>query len=528
MTRDKKTALESSQPILMLALLALLLALYVGLRFDWRWLTGDAEILSSISQSLFEEPNLTSPGSVYQHGYIYPVLNVIMANITGIPISALQLFIQPFLIVLLVPVAYITFASFTGTFASGFLASFILFLQSEFLFEAVRSSHSKITWLMALSLLFILVASIRSAGDSRLMIKWTILFYIVAYALIASNSFFAANYIFSISFAFLGGSVIRRFLIEGTQIRKLHRLLFITLSCCILVYLFMFYAYPPALHHFNFLQSIWDKFAALFLDLEVATNPYRYVTSTWINSAVYLSLTLLNWLLLGISSLAWLDWTRKLIRRQPLPVHRLLLWLFYPAFAMLMVLSVLLDFSGVLSSNLQVRIFPNFMIFAIPLASLAITGFIRKLQNRFQFPGWVAPTVLFLAFTFFSGASLLKVTNEPLLSNRWDFYTPAESRSLSWLSDYQKDAIIWSGFYRRLDFLSKCMTDSSSRNLVHLSNDQLSLNRHYIHYFLVSEVASRRAARMEVPLPDLRGTFKVYDNGQVGVYKTRPLTPYQR
>jgi len=532
MTPPSKTSLAKTPPVSLLALLALLLALYISLRFDCRLLTADAEVLTEISQTLYETSSLIGPGPTYPFGYAYPALNVFLAHLTGVPVPALQLYIQPFLISLLVPVAYIAFFSLTGEHTAAFLATLFLSLQPEFLFEAVRSSHAKVTWMMALSLIFILLTSMKSSRGTWAILKWVALFYITAFAMITSNSFFASNYIFSIALAFLGSWFLKQFSRGDIgSAGKFHRLLFITLSCIILVFLFIFYIYSPAQRQFISLPSIIDRIAALFLDVETeAINPYSYVGATWTSTGVYFSLTLFSWVLLGVSFLGWLGYTRKLLfRRQNLPASRLLLWLFYTAFAILLAFSVFLDIAGVLQSNLQVRIFPNLMVFAIPLASLVITDFNRKLQLHSALLRKTASAALFLAVIYFSGTSLLKVTNEPLLSNYVMFYAPGESRVLSWISDRQQDAIIWSGLNNRLTTLSKIVPGEASRYLIFPSPDQLDLYGGYIQYYLVSEVTARQAARMGLPLPDLRhDTFRVYDNGQAAIYKDRPQTPYQR
>ncbi len=77
----------------------------------------------------------------------------------GNPLETLQLVLQPFLVVLLVPVAYAAYRTLIGSAPVALLASLLLFLSPEFLFEATRSSHAKVTWLLALTTLFVLVAA---------------------------------------------------------------------------------------------------------------------------------------------------------------------------------------------------------------------------------------------------------------------------------------------------------------------------------------------------------------------------------
>ncbi len=127
------------------------------------------------------------------------------------------------------------------------------------------------------------------------------------------------------------------------------------------------------------------------------------------------------------------------------------MWLLYGSFGLLMVVSVVADCRGVLSANLQVRLFPHLLLVGIPLASEGIAAAVESARrSRYsgdEKVGSRSPRVL---ISYFSLASLLKITNEPLLSNWWPFYTYPERLSVEWIGEYVRLNQIWLGQDARL------------------------------------------------------------------------------
>jgi hypothetical protein len=505
---------------------ALFAAGYVYLRFAWRWLDGDAASLTWASQSVFQAGELTPATGAYQIGYAYPALNVFLSHLTGISIASLQGFVQPFLTALLVPVAVVAFRALTGSQAVGLLGGLLLFVQPEFLFETVRGSHARLTWTLALGMLFALARSFGAAHSARAVARWVLLFYACCFSLIASNSFFAFSYVVGIAFAFLGGWILLRWWRQGHEIAAgLGRLLYVILSCAVLMFLFYFYIYPPALVQVRVLESIVNQVAAFFLDVDVGTNPYAYVQATWLSRELYLALTLLNWLLLLVSFAAWSRKAWTLARRRgKLTGPALLLWLLYAAFASLMALSLILDWAGVLSANLQVRMFPHFMVFAIPLAGEALVDALRWAGRQDVAVRAALAAALALGVAYFALAALLKVTNEPLLSSQWQFHLPGERLALEWGGTYLREAQVWAGFDRRLAG-SPAFHEAWRSNGVVATWGRPDLQS---DYYLLSEVTAMYARRRRVPLPDTRPQLQLYDSGSATLFKRRPSTPFQR
>lgn len=514
--------------LILLALYVLCVVGYKGLRFAWMSLESDAVVLTQLSQGVYAESTVMPSGGAYPFGFVYPASNAFLSHLTGVPIETLQHSVQPFLVAMLVPIGFVAFRSLTGQPTVAMLASLLLLWQPEFVFEAVRSSHSKVTWMLAFIMVFILARSFGSTGSRATLVTWVTLFYLVAFALIASNSFFASNYIFGIGFASLGVHVLSR-LRNDRDFRtpQLRRLSYVTVSCSVLAFLFIFYLYPPARQQFRDLQSIWDRLAALFLDVEVSqtVNPYQYVQATWVSRPVYLMLTSLNWILLGLSFTVWL---RKawllLVRRQVLAPHALLLWLLYTSFAFLLALAVVLDVAGALSANLQVRLFPHLMVAGIPLASEFIIQAVSLVQTKAPAARRLTAVALVVVSVFFSLASLLKVTNEPLLSNQWTFHSNSEQRTVEWIGTHLRLARVWVGSDHRLAVLAEAFGGWEEQGVV----DDRVLRGSWTRYVLVSSYLEANARRRERVVPDTRYYQRIYDGGDTQLHYSRPRTPFQR
>ena len=517
----------SARPYLLgLALYALLVAAYVGLRFGWRWLDGDAALLTTAAQNTYVEGTLVPTVGAYYLGYGYATLNTFLAQVGGVPIEALQVYVQGFLLVLLVPVSYAAFRALLGDAATAALACPLLFLQPDFLFEALRSSHAKFTWLLALTMLFVLARSFEVAGSGRALAPRVTMFYLLAYGLITSNFFFASSYIFALGFAFLGGWVLARWRRRGLDAEEnLRRLLYVALACSILVFLFVFYLYPPSLWMASFFKSALDRVSGFLLDVETGYNPYLYVQTTWVNPALYLVLSSLSWLVLGLSFANWAHKAWALLgHRETLPPGQFLLWLLYTGFALLLALGVFLDRAGALSANLQVRLFPHLMIVAIPLAAEMVSRIVARAWRRGKGARLVAVAVLAAGGLFFSGASIFKATNEPLLSNRWVFHSRAERAAIEWAGPRHATNRVWLGIDDRLRMLPRLYGDWPRSGLEVYTGRQAG-NRYDL---LLSDLMEKHAARLGVLLPEVRGRLLVYDNGGAALYHARAKTPYQR
>jgi hypothetical protein len=504
--------------LFLLAGYVLLAVGYIGARFLWNWTSTDDARLTVAAEAIYAEGTIL-PSETYPFGYGYPALNAFLSHLTGLSIRTLQAYVQPFLVVLLVPLAFAAYRNLTGRSRTAMLASLMLFLQPEFLFEAVRSSHAKLTWALALSLLYALAVSFREAEAGRPIGRWVVLSYLFAFGLTTSSAFFASSYLFAIACSFLGWRLWRRWgRQQAGRWSPLMRLLYVTLSCFVLLYVVLYHVYPPAGGQLSTLRSIADQVAMLLLGMNVATNPYRYIQTAWVSEGVYVALTLFNWLVLLLSFGSWLLRGKRVLEGREVPSSNyLFLWLLYGGFGLFLALSVLLDLAGTLSANMQVRVFPHLMVLAIPLAAEALEGLVcpgsrRHLLARASLSGGMA--VLMMAFSL---ASLLKVTNEPFLSYNWVFHTNAERRAVEWLGGHGESAQVWMGMDERLVALAEADGLWKARHL----RPKWGRSAGGAVYFVLSEAITLRAWRTGAELPDVFSYNRIYDNRFATIYRAR-------
>jgi hypothetical protein len=235
---------------------------------------------------------------------------------------------------------------------------------------------------------------------------------------------------------------------------------------------------------------------------------------------VYILVSIANWCLLALSFVLWASQGLRWLWRaeRPEPEAAWLLWLFFAAFALQGALSVLADASGALSSNLQIRLFPSFSIVA---AAVVGTAMARWKPRR------LAPPVYFAVVTVFFTVpilSVLKATNEPLLSNKWTFYRASELTALDWSVAHLQQAEIWTEFDERL-IVAYYLVRGDPGNGNSLFN---SFATPATRYMLVSPATRFRSIALDVPLPVPDDALQVYDNGETQLYYRRPQTPYQR
>jgi hypothetical protein len=122
--------------------------------------------------------------------------------------------------------------------------------------------------------------------------------------------------------------------------------------------------------------------------------------------------------------------------------------------------------------------------------------------------------------------STLKATNEPLVSNRWTFYLPAERQAVRW-SDGKlvEERLLWVSFDDRLYSALGAHGNGSLPERIFLDTYEVEPST---RDFLISELTRVRSLRLGVPLPVEADTLITYDNGQAQIYHLRPRTPFQK
>lgn len=515
------------QPILVLLLVLYMVAvgLYFVLRYNGHWMENDSAVLTQAIQTMSTEGQLVPSGDkavVYGNGYAYQVISIFLIGMTGLDVLSLQQLFYPILTALIVLPAYALYREMTGKIRAALIATILLFTQPEFLFVILRSSHEKYTRTFMLLCLFLLLRSMRQLQNRWSFVIYVALFYISSFALIASNNLLAHSFILSIAIALLLGQALK---LRNPSLRNLgghtlHRFTYILLTSLGLVYLFIFYLYRPAEDNLYVLRSIVDRISALILDVEQeAHNSYATVQATWISLPIYFAVSIGNWLLLASSFVIWCRQGLAWVVRRETPPSRAawITWLLYGSLAVQGGLSILIDASGALSSNLQVRLFPSFSLIGVAIVAREMDSWRPHLNKIWQ--AGIAMTIACIALL-----SVLKATTEPLLSNKWIYYHSSELTALSWADQNLHSATIWTEFDERL-------------STAYFARSAYSPNDNGIHGFalrpndrmmLVSTISRFRSLRLNYPLPVLPDALQVYDNGETQLYRQRPYTAYQR
>jgi hypothetical protein len=107
---------------------------------------------------------------------------------------------------------------------------------------------------------------------------------------------------------------------------------------------------------------------------------------------------------------------------------------------------------------------------------------------------------------------MLKTTNDPLLSNKWWFYSPQEKESLTWIEYNLQEKSVWPGLDARLSSTFHIHSDV-------YNDDRIKFTRHEnAEYWLISKTIEKRSRKLKKPLPPTNELPIIYDNGNVQIY----------
>lgn len=507
----------------------LFLALYFVLRYGGLWGETDTSVLTSLIHYMVTEGTLLPEAGSYAQGYGYPVLSTFLVNVIGMDVAFFQLIFVPFLAVWLVLPAWLLYREFIGSARGATLATLLLFVQPEFLFVVLRSSHEKFTRGLMLLCFYLLVRNLHTKQRTKEFLASILAFYLSVYALITMNNLLATSFIAAVGLALLALwslAKLKRIEIETKSILYLAtRLQYAVGISLILALIFTFYAYEPAQSNISLLKSIGDKLVALLLDFQThhdTGTAYGVVNVGWINLQVYLIASMADWLLLTCSLLIWLNQTIQIFRQDFIIKSNsaLLLWAFYGAFALIGAISIVVDVSGALASNLQHRIFPSFGMLAAPVVAGKFISWRSKNRTR----SLLINNGIRISIAILAVLSILKATNEPLLSNYWIFTQPSELQALVWSDEYNQFVSTWTDFNERLTTIYRILHDES------INGNKLDafVPKSDTVNFLVSNIVRFRSERWGLPLPIQSDSLRIYDNGDAQIYHRRAITPYQK
>lgn len=500
--------------------------LYFLVRSDGYWAEADSAAFTRYIRDFIDKGKLVpNPDmvDVYPNGYAYQAISTFVVSLTGLKVETLQQWIYPLVATIVVLPAWIAYRELTGSNPGATLATLLLLTQPEFLFVILRSSHEKFTRMLMLLCLFLLFRSLSRSRPLRGVSIYTGLFYFTIFACMTSNYILATSFIFALVLVYLLGWIIEKLKphLKVWNNNLANHLRYIIPVCLGLAYIFTFFIYPPARHNFGVAQNTWNLIENLFLNVRAQTADvfvaYDYTIFGWLNLPTYFILSIANWIMLVVSLAIWLHQSWSWIRHSGAPKSQMTwaLWLFYAAFAIQEVMAAVSDASGALTSNLQLRLFPSFSMIAVAMIGAAWADWQPLRSKRIISLGLTG------ALFGISIVSVLKATNEPLLSNKWNFYHPNELLALEWGDVHLNHAEVWTEFDERL-------TTSYTTEIGDPINRFTSSVTPNTRNLLLSTIIRLRSSRIHQPLPVPPDALQVYDNGMAQLYHLRPSTPYQR
>ena len=530
--------------------MAVTLVTSIWLRYGGNWAEVDTTVLTRAMRATMLEGTIQPEEGVYLHGFNYPALGTFLATTTGLSMRTIQTTVMPWCYVGTALVAFVAFRAITGSGCRGAISALLLLIQGDFLFVNQRGSHEKITWTLTLMLVFALATSFRRQQFAYTA-PLTMVFYLGGFALICTNAFFASSLITSFLLAFAGGVIAMRWFMRDRALRPfLRRFGYIFATMSVLSYLYIAYLFPPVRANLANLEGVADRVAALYLDVETsaetgattggtsggtaaaastfttaAASPYSRVALAWTNPRVYFSLTALTWIMMILAAGAWffnfVRFLRRGLRRDEVPLF--LVWIFTGATAFQIIASVVADAAGSLGSNMQLRLFPAFAVFMVPL----VVGTLQ-LPNRLARSRALMPLTAMAAigFAYFSVTAYLKATNDPIVSNKWVFYSASEARLLDWGDRYLQGQRVWSEVDERLIVADVMLTDDG--NVTRESNAAWTGGSYSntIPYVVVSDITASRSVRTRAPVPITQDEDRIYDNGRAQIDHSVPASPY--
>jgi len=513
----------------LVVLYAMVAASYFTARYAGRWIDSDTAYLTLGTTAVLSEGTLVPARDIYSLGFAYQAISAFIVSVTGLAVPQLQSLAYPLLAAGLSVLAFASYRALIDDVVASAFATLLLFMHPDFIYVIFRGSHEKLTWAATMLAVLLLAKSFASPRNLPRLITYVGLFYLCIYALSASNVFFASSFIITVAVSLAAGLALRWLskhrLISGQSERIHNRLFQITSAAMVLWFVHTFYLYSPAARILYDLNVATDRAAAVTLGRQPVTDPAVFVIQGWVSRAAYLGLALPSYTASGLAFLVWALLGIKLLRgpgrseNSPL----LLLWLLYGGFGTQLALSLLLSLSGGIASNLQLRLFPAVALFGLPLLAL---GFVRLWRSRSR--AWwrrLAAVGLVLVVLWSSAASLLKATNDPWLSNYWQFWTAAETMGISWSESHVRFGRVWLDL-QGIRVSAHAASQGFGTGTAH-ERDTWTIDVE-TRDILLSRLEEALGLRLRVPVPDVRGELCVYDNGTVSHYHLRPRTPYQR
>jgi hypothetical protein len=520
--------------LILLLSMALLVAVFWSVRYGGPIMEGDATELTLAAEGIMRDGRLVNEES-YSNGYGYQALLAFLSETTGLSVSRLQ-FVGSLWLGVIALVAYLVYREYLAEMRVAALAVILLLLHPDFIFYILRNSHERTTWTFGLLILWLWARSSQTR-DLRLRLPMIAAFYLLLSAAIANNAYFSSTIVVTFLIAMLASAVLVRLVPLTSRTAWAggfeKRMGYVFAIGFILLFVFTAYIYAPAESYYHTLVDIAKNMGEFLSGKESAASSetYGHIPAAWIHPTVYLTLTGFQWAILFSSLAAWLRDGWRLLRhgQSALSRTRLFLWLFYLGFGVQMGLSILSDLSGVLGSNLQVRLFAPLALVATPLAATWLGEIKRVPWAQTVTTRPVTYRAVTLVVCVALGAALLKVTNDPAVGNLWLFHSPGEQIAFDWVDTHLVGRNTWvDTWYHQIQIQqARKGVGWQPANNYRVGPPQ-EADRDQLSHILLTELTAWQANRTGISLPGVVDRNLVYDNGDARLYHRRPTTPFQK
>ena len=560
------------KPLSLIVLYGFFTHIYVYFRYSGLVADSDVGGITKTIQALQNQGTIFNDYQ-YSNGFGLQIIVASLSNITGLTIQRVLILPTGFLFII---TAYLLFVELIKSRRIALLSSFLLCLQPDLLFITSRGSHERYTFFLFLAAFLMLVRLSRSSRDNTKFSLYLALFLLTIFSLATLNSWITMIAIFLVVLA----SAICLVLHKLGRMASLSssKIWLATILCIPLYYLITSYVYPTSGLMQREIVSQWKRVListngglivpialglaflmtiSLFFRFQVAKllgnwtlgsfqkmRVHRgfqlllygiiallllaYILGVYIFSVssgvlcfppkTWLFLTLFNWIIIPFSGVGAINILRERNRdRASFPISYSMLLSLYLSSFLLLLLAIFVDrvIKAGAGQNYELRVFPYFMAFAILLASVTIS----KRLHRFGKWQRITKIGLVILVVILSANSLLKSTNDPIVSDKWIFYSQGEKIAMDWLeSTFVGKATLWAGLDRRIR--SAFYYNSSFPGVHKVKFTDLEGGK----YYFISDTIRKRAERFGFSLSFVERYDQVYDNGKVQLHGRWEIT----
>lgn len=518
--------------LVVLLTVALATGFYFILRFGIAWSEGDSGVLSIAIAGVQQSGRLVFPRA-YAHGLGYPAWAATLGELSGLPISAVQQVLMPLLGNLLAAVmSFAVFRRLLGSEQKGMLASGLLFTVSYFVFVISRGSHERIDiTALLISVLALIKLLERSTGQRHF--SWVMVFILSTAGLILSNDFFALMFLLVLAFSALAFALAARLRVTldppTVGPSEVARDLAIAAAFGSLLWLGGYLVYPPARADSHLILSVLDHIRAFLATLELPSHPFAAAASNYPSHPLYIMSSIPRWLLFLSSLTVFAVQGVAIMRSRKAQLARVFLLAFYLGYGLLVAFAIPVDFLGLSSgNNVEVRLYTDYTLFSVPLVAIALTY--RPHWTQRLAPSLRKGTLFAIGglLAFYITLNWMAATSDPLLSNNWIFYKPAEVQAARFYMVHQQHGKIWMGANPNGRMWSAYAMNYPGTLLEPSNTISTALSYSGLTDALVSPLISAEASRYRISLPTIALGDRVYDNGFARLYHKVPKTPFQR